>query len=699
MNVSKVEAEKEDPEQVRDQNIGAEETKSKERSRQNYIKIKSKTDEKLNLEKAVGEKFNLEEAESTDVANIGLQDEDVQPLGGEKSTDQKLEVKTVENEVIVSSQAIGSTAQLSEAELLRICWKDCKSLAEYRNSLCKFLGLMQDVTVTEMDNSKEVLFKFPSKKKLLKVLRMMSKKGTNSLEKLKVAMPRVELIVSKFFKKKYGLLFAGKKAPISQVKKDFAKYGEVEIEVRSQVCVLWFDSKMSFYKTLTDPRTAAYKLIPCVLNFKFSTESAPIKPQVSVTKEFMMKATIEAPPVEESQEIESVTSFMLTEREIFGFIWKNQRGKTDIRDDQVISRQLTNFIKNVQCQGLSVDEDGLSVTFSSLADLTAALVQFCSSPVPDMDQLSSMSRKFTLLPSKGFFGLFSVRKVKPEHFSRFGDCQVRNCGIWFADKLSLFNVLRDPFISKTYPALFIDCRNIYILSSNKSLLTVQTDDHEKPVASSALKSTCYQGVLTRSATARLSTGDADTHLYKQEDDPIHITHPPNTKLVSTDPAVVTAVTSPSQPVPCPLLATLLPVDPSLPKPGLKLTKDAIIQGKFGHIPSARLVRTGYKQSKMPGKIRSVAAAELFLEDKNCYRSKDIKEAANLIINILQGRQVEGDTLRELKMRRVEHFLKDKLGVECRLTKEGKEKQAVKMAVDNDGEEDDAFKAKGNLKDL
>merc|ERR1719186_1922874 len=564
MNVSKVEAEKEDPEQVRDQNIGAEETKSKERSRQNYIRIKVKNDEKLTLGKDVGEKLNLKEAESTDVADVGLQDEDVQPLGGKKSTDEKLEVKTVENEVIVSSQAIGSTAQLSEAELLRICWKDCKSLAEYRNSLCKFLGLMQDVTVTEMDSSKEVLFKFPSKKKLLKVLRMMSKKGTNSLEKLKVAVPRVELIACKFFQKKYGLVLADKKASISQVKKDFAKYGEVEIEVRSQVFVLWFDSKLLFYKALTDPRTAGYKLVPCVLNFKFSTESAPIKPQVSVfTEESKMKARIDAPPVEEFKKVESMKRFMLTEREIFGFIWKNPKGKTDIRDDQVISRQLTNFIKNVQCQGLSVDEDGLFVTFSSQADLTAALSQFCSSPVPDVDQLSSLSRKFTLLPSKGFFGLFSVRKVKPEHFSRFEDCQVRNCGIWFADKLSMFNILRDPFINKTYPALFIDCRNIYILSSKKFLLKIQaeSENHEKPVASSALKPPCYQGVLTRSATARLSTDAADTELSKQESNITYLSSTKPTTAVSTDPAVVTAVTSPSQPAPCPLLSTLLPTCP------------------------------------------------------------------------------------------------------------------------------------------
>ena len=55
----------------------------------------------------------------------------------------------------------------------------------------------------------------------------------------------------------------------------------------------------------------------------------------------------------------------LTEREIFGFIWQRRpKGKKTIRDDQVISRQVTNFIKNVCCQELTVDEDGLVVTFS-----------------------------------------------------------------------------------------------------------------------------------------------------------------------------------------------------------------------------------------------------------------------------------------------------------------------------------------------
>ena len=58
------------------------------------------------------------------------------------------------------------------------------------------------------------------------------------------------------------------------------------------------------------------------------------------------------------------------------------------------------------------------------------------------------------------------------------------------------------------------------------------------------------------------------------------------------------------------------------------------------------------------------AKDLFLENKDCYRRKNVKEAAGLIKNILHGKgeKVKGDTLREIKMKRVEGFLKDKLGV-------------------------------------
>jgi len=116
------------------------------------------------------------------------------------------------------------------------------------------------------------------------------------------------------------------------------------------------------------------------------------------------------------------------------------------------------------------------------------------------------------------------------------------------------------------------------------------------------------------------------------------------------------------------------------------------QGKFGfslgtvgHIPSDRLVRTGNEQGKLTSKVGGVADEDLFLEDKDCYRSKDVKEAASLISNILEGKMslVEGKSLRDIKMKRVEHFIKDKLGVECRISQEGKEKlQAGGMIIEN-----------------
>merc|ERR1711942_110826 len=78
-----------------------------------------------------------------------------------------------------------------------------------------------------------------------------------------------------------------------------------------------------------------------------------------------------------------------------------------------------------------------------------------------------------------------------------------------------------------------------------------------------------------------------------------------------------------------------------------------------------MVRTGYKQCRVPVITRSrVMQEDLFLENKECYRGKNVTEAAGIIKNILHGKgeKVDGDTLREIKMKRVESFLKDKLGV-------------------------------------
>ena len=59
--------------------------------------------------------------------------------------------------------------------------------------------------------------------------------------------------------------------------------------------------------------------------------------------------------------------------------------------------------------------------------------------------------------------MFSALRVNPVHFSKFTKCQPKICSVWFPTKHSLVRALRDPFIQRTYPALWIDYRNIYIL--------------------------------------------------------------------------------------------------------------------------------------------------------------------------------------------------------------------------------------------
>merc|ERR1719233_1996543 len=237
---------------------------------------------------------------------------------------------------------------------------------------------------------------------------------------------------------------------MEKLEKDFVNHGPIEVETRGHVFVVWFDSKLSLFKALTDRRIQNHKMAPSVQNFKLYDP---------VTKD---EETI----LDEGEgEV-----LKLTEREVFGFLWQKQKSQARIRDDQIISRLLTNFIKKVSCKELTVDEEGLCVIFSTQAQYRAALDQFCSPPVPDQAQLAALARKFTLLPAKGSYGLFCTKKIKPEHLNIFNDCIVRNSVIWFADKISMFKVLRDPFITKLYPALFIDCRNIFILSSKNMLV-------------------------------------------------------------------------------------------------------------------------------------------------------------------------------------------------------------------------------------
>jgi len=610
---------------------------------------------------------------------------------------------------------------IEETSLLKLLGKGSCSIASQIRNLGKFFAMVKDVEVTETGECGELLFKFPNKKKVDEVLQNLFKESAKSLDKLKSAPSKVIMESSKlFFKNKYGLVFDGNKnSSIEKLKKDLSMYGPLEIEARSRVSVVWFDTKVSLFKALTDPRIQKHKFVPSVHNFKsFVPEVREVDTEVKETNvevdtDVAIKENYAKMKVKTGREKEI---FKLTEREIFGFLWEKQKGNPRIRDDQVISRLLTNFIKKVSCEELTVEEDGLSVTFSTAAQYRSALEQFCPSEAPSQEQLAQLARKFTLLPASRKFGLFSRKQIKPRHFDMIKDCTVRNCGIWFTDKGDMFKVLRDPIISKIYPALFIDCRNIFILSSRNMLASGKASNNEtrahmpaainmnvepsksamttaasvapvKPIALDSVKtskqdmllpstlvlgesSTLGHGVITRAAAAKLPVISSESFQPSASDNlkntlakgavskvsPTEsIVKPENSKdtvIVSSASLSAKEHTNPH------------PVDSPLLGPG----KAGLGGGKFGHIPSARLVRTGYKQCRMPVITRSKVVEEgLFLANKDKYRGKDVKEAAGMIENILHGKveNVGGETLREIKMKRVEGFLKDKLCVSPR----------------------------------
>lgn len=83
--------------------------------------------------------------------------------------------------------------------------------------------------------------------------------------------------------------------------------------------------------------------------------------------------------------------------------------------------------------------------------------------------------------SSGSFGVFSAVRVNPAHFSKFPKCQPKICSVWFPTKQSLIKALRDPFIRRTYPALWIDYRNIYILQKKEEMSLVASEPESLPL--------------------------------------------------------------------------------------------------------------------------------------------------------------------------------------------------------------------------
>merc|ERR1719317_1585702 len=402
-----------------------------------------------------------------DATNLPLVHTKAKSLGKEGKSGKKSKSETTKDTMLIE-----------ETNLLKLMGEASNSIASNIRNLGTIFSMVKGVEVIENENGGEVAFKFPCKKKLDEVLETFFEKSTKSLDTLSLAPSKLIIEGSKlFFMNKYGLVInRNRKNSIEKLKKDLAIQGPLEIEARSHVLVVWFDTKLSLFKALNDARIQKHKPFPSVQTFRLSVPDAEV--EIKETK------------VEVEDKVKSIKSekenLRLTEREVFGFLWEKQKGNTRIRDDQVISRLLTNFIKKVSCEELTMEEDGLSLTFSTAAQYRAALEQFCPSSTPSQAQLAQLARKFTLLPASRKFGLFSRKQIKSRHFERFTDCSVKSCGIWFTDKMEMFKALRDPMVNKLYPALFIDCRNIFILSSRNMLVLGKPSSDEsmasKPAA-------------------------------------------------------------------------------------------------------------------------------------------------------------------------------------------------------------------------
>merc|ERR1712142_201212 len=124
--------------------------------------------------------------------------------------------------------------------------------------------------------------------------------------------------------------------------------------------------------------------------------------------------------------------------------------------------------RDVKCSEITNnEEDGLVFHFSRREDFNAVLSKYCPQLIGHKEKFASITRKFTIIPSRGNYGIFSVKRVRQSDFQKFGSFKHHNNTLWFDDKLDVIAALRDPTIAKLYPSIYIDCRNIIILQNTR----------------------------------------------------------------------------------------------------------------------------------------------------------------------------------------------------------------------------------------
>ena len=749
-------------------------------------------------------------------------------VDGEKSIEQEKEKYEPNQDQVL----------LSLESLTKLKFKQYKSLAIYLEQLIDFFNKLPEVKVVG-ENSESTNFLFPSKKKLEDVMCHLNLDVTNSVEKLSQSHPMVHCIPSKIFNGKYGLILREKKC-LKKVRKALVSSGieNFSVEHRIHSKVLWFECQTMYFKAFV---SFSKYLLPPVHNFCWADSTvirSASKPKLNVSCEDQSSlpgqvdaqlSIISVGDVEsklyDSEDFKN-DQISLNESELFSCIWHKPPIGVYASDGQVISRQLTNFIKNVVCIDIVCNDDGLVINFENREQLEAALMKFCSSHNNKVEQLPALSRKFTLIPNRErLFGLHSTIKLKSSHFKKFEGCLVRHRRVMLPSKLMLVQVLRDKFISKTYSNLFIDFRNIFILRRNdrdvsssnshvthsfpgssseitnidlalkddvgfqrkpneglgtdknvvevglspipeksesedccgdknedketdlsagaltqdselKHLLQESTSPNELPTKESSVinnsekltnlevceaitpeseselleelksysddeteanMSNECSGVLTRSAIAQIDSKSNEFSVIKEL----------NGSSISDSAILALSSTATSNNLissPPPLLKKLLNTDAHmLYRSNLSLhnsCRKGFQFGKFGRVPTARMVRCGYKQCKAPNFSKITNFPDLFLDFKDFYRNTNFNDAANLIATIAHGNisEVTKISLKEIKMKRIESFLKTNLKVDTIGATGSSSAEKYSILRDNNAMDDSLFMKPESLED-
>ena len=389
---------------------------------------------------------------------------DIEYRGQEDSTPCKSSKS--DEEKSGSRAPVRRMCEMTEEDLMNIDWQQGKNLSTALKSLAKFLISIDVVEVSEKEPTKTIVFKIAEKKKFIKILKIFSRNETNSLDKLHSTStpPRLVLSPSKF-SGMFALAVTKKKDDQEVVRKLKARYPNARIEEKSHVRIVWLPTKLEYFRALTNNDVNFHPSSQNYLDFKYPCEEESPKNQPPVTKDQSESKQDPTKVVKESVEKVEGSQYQVTEKAVFGFIWRwRSNGEASkIKEDQVISRQLSEFIKNVKCSSITSGDDGLVFHFATKKDFYAMVAQYCPEFVDDPEKLSSLSRKFTIIPSRGQYGIFSDLPINVQDFQSIAECKLYYSTLWFKTKMDFIKALRDEKINEIYSALYIDCKNIMIL--------------------------------------------------------------------------------------------------------------------------------------------------------------------------------------------------------------------------------------------